>query len=437
MQQEDWPKVGDEQMNQVVQLLATVPNLKEIHTPAAMRIVARSARVLDIGAGEVLLQEYDPVSERSFCFLVVHGTLSVHKKGRNETLDTESSHILDRFGSCDSVLCEGELIAPRSMLSVKVESLVTDGDLDPSSQFKEKMRDQSVIAREQTRLIRFSINSYLVALAEQGRLHAVNNYMQVRNLFLQPVNDRSDDMVARAVQTLSDFPCLESFSKSCLEQLARVAVLKSFEPNAVVFAQGETSCDYYYIILTGQVSIHVKQAFAGEGKKTEAESEVNLDRTLQRSASPNGPKTEDWDNRYGKLVVLLGSGDGFGERSIMKKSSRGGTAICRETTELLLVTSAEYLTIFETDSTPPISMSSKVVSVLARPRNLRSPEDIDFLVSTLQRVNFFGTFENHTRILYGARGSLIGDFRKHAPVTPSQYTSPDEACCHSCWNADL
>lgn len=89
--------------------------------------------------------------------------------------------------------------------------------------------------------------------------------------------------------------------------------VKSFEPGAAIFNEGDKGEELYVVI----------------------EGEVEIRKSTFRSSA--------------KTLITLGSGDIFGEMAIIEKKSRSATAIATKQTKLLVINEALYDNIIDTN----------------------------------------------------------------------------------------
>jgi len=111
---------------------------------------------------------------------------------------------------------------------------------------------------------------------------------------------------------LRNVDVLKNFSDNELRILSKFLHLRVFQPNEVVFDQGDRGVGFYFIY-SGYIDIMVK-------KKDESQDSL-----------PNDKKKE-----IKQLIVSLEKGSYFGELALLKENSvRNATAISRDVSELV------------------------------------------------------------------------------------------------------
>lgn len=118
---------------------------------------------------------------------------------------------------------------------------------------------------------------------------------------------------------LNDFPLFECLTEPELELLEKVAAVKTYPRNTIIFNAGDPS-DSFYAIRKGRVSV---------GMNDEEGREV--------------------------ILSILGEGDYFGEMALVDDEPRSATVITRQVTELLVISKTNFKRILENN--PGISFN--------------------------------------------------------------------------------
>lgn len=105
---------------------------------------------------------------------------------------------------------------------------------------------------------------------------------------------------------LKEIPIFSGLSDLEFEKLEKVAVLKTFPKNTILFSEGDQS-DSFYVILSGKVNVGINDE---EGREV--------------------------------ILSILGEGEYFGEMALMDGEPRSAFVMTKEPTQLLIVSKKDF-----------------------------------------------------------------------------------------------
>lgn len=255
-------------------------------------------------------------------------------------------------------------------------------------------RSSTVIARQQTTVIRVRYCHFLTFLKEESHKRLLEGYERVRTVLAQPSSTRSTQSINSVVSAVSHLKFFSSLSTSVVHKLCQIMMCSRHDPGHIVCRQGDPG-ETFYVILSGKVSIYVEPK-RNHGNGTQPLSKSLLpDDEDERPESNTVMDLEKYPEKkvediFGRCVVRLSEGASFGEASILSDLPRTATCICSEATELMIIYREDYLKVFGNHKVNMVSDPNKVVKIAKKPQFKRTDEDLNTLVDLLNQIKFFG-----------------------------------------------
>ncbi len=164
------------------------------------------------------------------------------------------------------------------------------------------------------------------------------------------------------------FSCLDAEE---LEALEKVAAIKTFPKNTVLFSEGDPS-DSFYAICNGKVSVGI---YDEDGREV--------------------------------ILSFLGPGDYFGEMALVDDEPRSALVMTRENSELLVISKKDFKNILETS--PGITLNL-LKGILKRLREANKK------IESLALMNVYGRVARLLTQMAGEDNSVIEDRLTHQDI---------------------
>ncbi len=112
---------------------------------------------------------------------------------------------------------------------------------------------------------------------------------------------------------LNEIPIFSGLNDAELEKLEKVAVVKTFPKNTILFSEGDQS-DSFYVVLSGKVNVGINDE---EGREV--------------------------------ILSILGEGEYFGEMALLDGEPRSAFVMTKEPTQLLIISKKDFESFVETN----------------------------------------------------------------------------------------
>ena len=192
---------------------------------------------------------------------------------------------------------------------------------------------------------------------------------------------RTEEDANWLVDMLSGHRFFNRLDPPVVKDMCRTLTLLKLKPGDVLFSEGDSS-DSFYIILSGQVSLHT---FAGDDDEF-------LSAVVNNSSIVD--KTLDEDNvRYGKCASFLGVGDSFGEKALITNEPLQVTAVAREKTDIMVLKREVFQAHLGVLSQAIAHVDNLRRLLTLRPEH-RTEEDLGLLAEMIAANAFFASMES-------------------------------------------
>ena len=220
------------------------------------------------------------------------------------------------------------------------------------------------------------------------------------------IETRSHGNIEMVRRFVAQIPFFQQLSRCNQTELCRVMRQEKHEGNAhkIIFQEGWPG-DSFYVIISGQVSVHQRLKVAemvtatGEG---EAAGEDAADAAGEGKKQPFDRSAPAYqtvvaqrfqsilDERYGPAVAELRHGDSFGEKALHVAGVRNASIICQSEVVLLMVIDREsYNRIIKPKKNNIVMNVASAMDAIHKPPRKRKEHDVDVLMPLVSGLPFF------------------------------------------------